>query len=237
VPLAGSNEAAYAKPLQAKSSQFLENERIESPHDYNASRHSFQFGLAEGKGFESFHDSKRAVFLGRLGQALASLGFDPLLAAMQGRPGGGKHLPNTIKSALSLIGGGGGIRARRGRQGDEVPATNGSPPTDRVNGRRFSRPLRAFQARQNQTKRDQRRPIAAGLLGKGRFVWFCPYWSGLGSSVYQIRTTGWSSFWVGLDDACTTVQRRPASRTAISTAGLPGGPGPWPSPLQRPLHP
>ena len=113
----------------------------------------------------------------------------------------------------------------------------GFEPLDRVNGRRFSRPLHGFQARQNQTKRDQRRPIAAGLLGKGRFVWFCPYWSGLGSSVYQIRTTGWSSFWVGLDDACTTVQRRPASRTAISTAGLPGGPGPWPSPLQRPLHP
>jgi hypothetical protein len=43
-----------------------------------------------------------------------------------------------------------------------------------LNGRRFSRPLNGFQARQKQTKRDQKRLMAIGLLGKGRFVWFCP---------------------------------------------------------------
>ena len=30
--------------------------------------------------------------------------------------------------------------------------------------------------------------MATGLLGKGRFVWFSPDLSGLGSSVYQICT-------------------------------------------------
>jgi hypothetical protein len=42
-------------------------------------------------------------------------------------------------------GGGGGIRTRRGRTGGAVKATNGSQPLDRVNGRRFSRPLTSYK--------------------------------------------------------------------------------------------
>ncbi len=38
----------------------------------------------------------------------------------------------------------------------------GFEPTDRVNGRRFSRPLHAFQTRQKQTNQNQERPTAAG---------------------------------------------------------------------------
>ena len=37
---------------------------------------------------------------------------------------------------------------------EKVAEGVGFEPTDRVNGRRFSRPLRVFQTRQEQTKRD-----------------------------------------------------------------------------------
>ena len=50
----------------------------------------------------------------------------------------------------------------------------GFEPLDRVNGRRFSRPLRAFQTRQNRTKRDQSGLKVVDLAGDRAFVWFCP---------------------------------------------------------------
>ena len=58
---------------------------------------------------------------------------------------------------------------------EKVAEGKGFEPLDRVNGRRFSRPLHVFQARQNQTKQDQSRLIVVGLLEKGVFVWFSPY--------------------------------------------------------------
>ena len=50
----------------------------------------------------------------------------------------------------------------------------GFEPARGVNPCRFSRPFHGFQARQNQTKQDQRRLITVGLLGKAPFVWFSP---------------------------------------------------------------
>ena len=58
--------------------------------------------------------------------------------------------------------------------GGAVSATTGSQPLDRVNGRRFSRPFHVFQARQDQTKRDQCRLMVVGFAREGVFVWFCP---------------------------------------------------------------
>ena len=57
---------------------------------------------------------------------------------------------------------------------EKVAEGKGFEPLDRVNGRRFSRPLQDFQARRKETNQDQERPIAVALLGKGRFVWFSP---------------------------------------------------------------
>ena len=64
-----------------------------------------------------------------------------------------------------------------------------------VNGRRFSRPMRDFQARHKQTKQDQEGLSTLGLFGRGLSVWFCPGWSGLGSSVCQMCTMELAFSW------------------------------------------
>jgi len=53
---------------------------------------------------------------------------------------------------------------------EKVAEGVGFEPLDRVNGRRFSRPLNGFQARQRQTKGDQEGLTVVGLLGEGLFV-------------------------------------------------------------------
>ena len=63
-----------------------------------------------------------------------------------------------------------------------MPATNGSPPTDRVNGRRFSRPFHVFQARPRETKGGQNRPMVFGssyndLFVPSRLVLICLIWA------------------------------------------------------------
>ena len=114
--------------------------------------------VAEGKGSVSFHDTEAnsVVWQARASPRLAGFESHPASASIRARivPCEGSYCSQRSWTLMAE-----GV---------------GFEPTDRVNGRRFSRPLQAFQARQNQTKQDQKRLIAADFLGKAPFVWFCP---------------------------------------------------------------
>ena len=107
------------------------------------------------------------------------------------------------------------IPARSFKKNMLMAEGKGFAPLDRVNGRRFSRPLHGFQARPNRTKRDQSRPMVIGIAKDSVLVRTCPDLSGFGSSVYQMCTMSEPQIYPLIADDPQAMKRR-QSRTGRS---------------------